>query len=251
MVLNKGVQAYYEANPLMVSSPFGGVDGFNHDLLSSVFDTLGIDVGDADVLDVGCGRGYLGEFVEARGGRYTGVDIVSSRSGFRLALASADALPFPDSRFDLVCCIDAFEHLPDGAAAAAEFRRLLRPGGAAFLSVPNYANVAGLVKWWCEHWGSYDRHTWAPFRHWQPQELEQPLTSRWVRRMFGNAGFGPMRRIGYGVEVGIGLFPWIEHARIPEAGKFRLQRLFRAVGPAIVHAWPDASLHGFWRIDKG
>ena len=243
------VRDYYAANPLMVSSPFGGVDAVNEGLFRHVMDALAIEFSGRSVLDVGCGRGFLEPIVKTCGGAYTGVDFVPSRAGFRLALADAQRLPFPDASFDILLCIDAYEHLPDGAAVAREFRRVLRPSGTVFLSVPNYANVAGMVKWMSEHWGSYERNTWAPFRNWQPQELELPLTARRVRAAFRAAGFAALRRIGYGPEVGLGLFPWVEHAKMPEALKFRLQRVFAAAGPAVVRLWPGASLHAFWRIN--
>jgi len=139
--------------------------------------------------------------------------------------------------------------MPEPEAVAAEFRRVLRPGGCVFLSAPNYANVAGVVKWLCEKWGAYEKETWAPFRNWQPQELERPLTGRCVVRTFRTAGFARFRRIGYGAEVSLGLFPWIEHRRMPERIKFRLQRLFAWAGPAVTRWWPGASLHSFWKID--
>ena len=243
------VRAFYARNPVMVSSPFGGVDGVDRDLLLKVFEALGIELHGLSVLDVGCGRGYFGEVVTESGGDYTGVDFVASRGGFRLALADALRLPFPDEAFGGVFCVDAFEHFPDPDAAAAEFRRVLGPSGFVFLSAPNYSNVAGIVKTFCEMFGGYERDTWAPFRNWQLQELEKPLTGRWVRRSFRNAGFTKFRRLGHGAEVSLGLFPWTDHAKMPEAVKFRLQRLFRGVGPAIVRVWPGASLHGFWKIE--
>jgi len=203
------------------------------------------------VLDVGCGRGYAGDFIRAAGGDYTGADFVCSRKGFRLTLADASRLPFPDNSFDGVMCIDAFEHFPDPEAAARELRRVLRPGGWLFLSVPNYANVAGLVKWFCERAGRYDRDSWAPFGNWTPQELEHPLGSGQVRRIFGCAGFSELTRVAFDPDVGMGLFPWIEHRRMPEGVKFRLQRFFRSVGPVITRIWPDASLHMFWRMTAG
>jgi hypothetical protein len=119
-----------------------------------------------------------------------------------------------------------------------------------FLSVPNYSNVAGAVKFCCERWGGYKPMSWAPFRHWQPQEYERPLTAGFVRRTFRRAGFERMRRIGYGAEVGLGLFPWLAHPRMPEWAQFRLQRLFAAAGPAVARIWPGSSLHQFWKIER-
>ena len=243
------VRAYYRDNPLMVSSPFGGVDSINRALIHDVFARLGIDVAGKDVLDVGCGRGMMGRIVSELGGRYTGVDFVRPGEGGPDALADAQRLPFGDGAFDVVLCVDVFEHLPDERAAVVEFRRVLRPDGVVFLSTPNYANVAGLVKRWCETRGSYEKDTWAPFRNWQPQELERPLTPRIVHEAFRQAGFGASRCIGHAPEVGLGLFPWLEHPRTPEFLKFRLQRIFATIGLVVVRAWPGASLHTFWRIE--
>ncbi|GMV92287.1 MAG: hypothetical protein AMXMBFR82_20650 [Candidatus Hydrogenedentota bacterium] len=247
--MKRAIQEFYENNPLMVSSPFGGVDGINEALLESVFHDLAIDVAGKHILDVGCGRGFTGEYIRARGGEYTGVDLVNSGSDLPLVLGDATHLPFPGASFDGVLCIDAFEHIPDGAAAAREFRRVLRGDGFMFLSAPNYGNVAGLVKWTCETLGGYEKNTWAPFRRWQPQELEQPLTGSRVRRLYGNAGFTRIRRIGHGPEVGLGLFPWIDHPRMPEVIQFRLQRLAAWAGPGIAKAMPWTSLHGFWKME--
>lgn len=246
---NDPIRRFYEANPHMVSSPFGGLHGYDGALLEETFARLGMVVA-GQVLDVGCGRAHLRGIIEARGARYTGLDFVISQARPRMVRGSAMSLPFADATFDLVTCIDAFEHFPDPAAAAREFHRVLKPGGTFFLSAPNYANVAGLVKWCCEHTGSYAPRTWAPFGRWQPQEFEQPLTPRFIRRCFAPAGFRDIAAIGFAREVELGLFPWIDHPAMPELIRFRLQPLFRAIGPAIVAAWPAASLHLFWRMRK-
>lgn len=247
--MNDALRAYYEANPLMVSSPFGGVDAFNEALFLDVAARLGLDFAGCGVLDVGCGRGFPRDTVVRLGGAYTGIDFVITPSPCPKIQGDAARLPFVDSSFDGLLCIDAMEHFPDLDGAAREFRRVLRPGGFWFLSAPNYANVAGMVKRVYETAGWYERDTWAPFRRWQPQELEQPLTAARVRRCATAAGFRKVSRIGHGPEVGLGLFPWIDHPRMPDAVRFRLQRLFGAVGPAVAKAWPDASLHSFYRMD--
>lgn len=50
------------------------------------------------------------------------------------ARSAADRLPFPDNAFDCVTCLEAWEFLPDAAAAARECRRVLRPGGLFLLT---------------------------------------------------------------------------------------------------------------------
>lgn len=244
------IQAFYRDNPRMVSSPFGGVDSFQGGLFAEVLQRLHISIFGKDVLDVGCGRGFAGEAVRGMGGTYTGVDFVCSRRGFRLALGDAAFLPFASQSFDVLFCVDAFEHFPRPESAAQEFYRVLRPGGCFFLSAPNYGNVAGLVKYAVEGMGWYRPASWAPFGRWQPQEFEQALTPGWIRRIHRRAGFCALRAVGYAPETGLGLFPWLDHPRMPDAIRYRGQRLFRALGPGIVSVWPGASLHLFWRMEK-
>ncbi|MBL7647382.1 MAG: methyltransferase domain-containing protein [Candidatus Hydrogenedentes bacterium] len=250
MATDNPIQKFYESNPRMVSSPFGGIEGINTELLNEVLAALDIDFSGKRVLDVGCGRGYIDAVVEAQGGQYVGADFVISRGGFPLVQADAARLPFSDEVFDVLLCVDASEHFPDPAGAAREFFRVLKPGGVFFLSAPNYGNVAGVVKWACEGMGWYEPNTWAPFGRWQPQELEQPLTPGFIREVYGAAGFTAIRALGHGAEVGLGLFPWVDHPRMPEAVQFRLQRLFAHLGPAVAKRLPSASLHLFWRMEK-
>ena len=63
--------------------------------------------------------------------RKLGVDVSTAR-------CEAAELPFPDDSFDLVFGHAVLHHLPDLDAAFAEFRRVLRPGGAlAFCGEPS------------------------------------------------------------------------------------------------------------------
>jgi hypothetical protein len=52
----------------------------------------------------------------------------------RFVCADAEALPFDDGAFDAVVCECAFCTFPDQEAAAAEFARVLRPGGRVGLT---------------------------------------------------------------------------------------------------------------------
>ena len=97
------------------------------------------------VLDVGCGAGnsYARPIAE-RVASYKGVD--ASATAVELArcagldatvIDDAASLPFPDDDFDLAICIEVFEHLFEPHRAAAEIRRVLRPGGRLVASTPN------------------------------------------------------------------------------------------------------------------
>lgn len=102
-----------------------------------------------DVLDVGAGRGRFGLLFAARGCRVVGVDLnpdmldlareaVRKRGleeRFEVRAGDAQALgEFEDERFDVVLCMEVFDHLPDLGAALREARRVLRPGGRLVFS---------------------------------------------------------------------------------------------------------------------
>lgn len=94
------------------------------------------------VLDVACGAGEPALTLAALAGSVTAVDLVPEMvrtlrradAALPVAVADAEALPFADGAFDLVTCRAAVLHFPDPARAAAEFARVLRPGGRVALS---------------------------------------------------------------------------------------------------------------------
>ena len=45
-------------------------------------------------------------------------------------------IPEPDQSFDVIMCIEVFEHLPDPLAALREFNRLLKSGGWLIITAP-------------------------------------------------------------------------------------------------------------------
>ena len=101
-----------------------------------------IDLAQSRVLDVGCGMGQ--ELVNlVRWGAATtelfGIDLMHERLAIAqrgapaaLVQAGADAMPFPDASFDVVCQNVVFSSIIDRTvrrAAAAEMLRVLKPGG--------------------------------------------------------------------------------------------------------------------------
>ncbi|MCC6781282.1 MAG: methyltransferase domain-containing protein [Planctomycetes bacterium] len=112
------------------------------------FDLLARELGerreDLAILEVGCGPGGMLEPL-ARFGAVCGLDIAHDalryckHRGFpRVATGSGTELPFADASFDVVALFDAIEHIEDDRAALAEVRRILKPGGLVFISVPAY-----------------------------------------------------------------------------------------------------------------
>ncbi|MFT7462066.1 MAG: 2-polyprenyl-3-methyl-5-hydroxy-6-metoxy-1,4-benzoquinol methylase [Pseudohongiellaceae bacterium] len=104
------------------------------------------------VLDVGCGAGIGTRQMLSQGAAHVvGIDVrpealeVAVRSDPRgdanayLLHNLNQPLPLPDDSFDVVVALEVLEHVTNQAELLAEMRRVLRPDGVAFVSVPNKA----------------------------------------------------------------------------------------------------------------
>jgi SAM-dependent methyltransferase len=60
---------------------------------------------------------------------------LESRAEFRVVDADKQ-LPFPESSFDAITCIDAINHLTDRQRVVADWARLLKPGGRVLFTNP-------------------------------------------------------------------------------------------------------------------
>lgn len=108
-----------------------------------------------DLLDIGCGRGYLAQFV-GEGQRYVGVDVnpekiahlkrlYAGRPGFEFWSIDVDAddavLPsaIADSAFNTITLLAVIEHLRRPQRVLREARRLLAKRGRLLLTTPSSA----------------------------------------------------------------------------------------------------------------
>jgi SAM-dependent methyltransferase len=90
------------------------------------------------VLEVGCGTGrWLADLTSSCNGLF-GLDYSDGmlrqaqkrEAALSLVRGRAGRLPFPDTAFDLVYCVNAIHHFDRQRVFVHEARRLLRPGGA-------------------------------------------------------------------------------------------------------------------------
>jgi SAM-dependent methyltransferase len=82
------------------------------------------------VLDVGSGIKPYYPFFERHAESYVGVDLGPAAD----LQGTVESLPVDDASFDVVLCTQVLEHCADPAAAVAELRRVVRPGGRVLAS---------------------------------------------------------------------------------------------------------------------
>ncbi|MBM69327.1 MAG: bifunctional 3-demethylubiquinol 3-O-methyltransferase/2-polyprenyl-6-hydroxyphenol methylase [Haliea sp.] len=102
------------------------------------------------LVDVGCGGGILAESMAQRGATVTGIDMGEAplavarihqlESGvavdYRQATAEELAAEQP-GHYDVVCCLEMLEHVPDPSAVVAACAELAQPGGSLYFSTIN------------------------------------------------------------------------------------------------------------------
>lgn len=96
----------------------------------------------ANILDLGCGSGALGEHVKSyqSGSSVFGVDIslpLLRKCSISCCQSDACCLPFKDESLDVVIAAAAYHHFPDFNKAISEPFRCLRSGGQFFAYEPN------------------------------------------------------------------------------------------------------------------
>jgi len=123
------------------------------DLVSAVLGLAGLTGAEA-VVDVGCGNGIYLAGLARRGhhGPMVGVDLSPGMLAAArrrtpaagLTLGDAAALPVADHVADVTLAPHMLYHVPDPAVAAAEFRRITRPGGRLLVVLNGNDHLAQL-----------------------------------------------------------------------------------------------------------
>jgi SAM-dependent methyltransferase len=99
------------------------------------------------VLDVGCGRGLLGESIRRQGNSVVGIERDPQQASAARARLDrvlqmdivTDPLPEDLGKFDRIVFADVLEHVPDPWAVLARFKVHLKSDGQMILSIPNVA----------------------------------------------------------------------------------------------------------------
>ncbi|MFK7977639.1 MAG: bifunctional 2-polyprenyl-6-hydroxyphenol methylase/3-demethylubiquinol 3-O-methyltransferase UbiG [Halioglobus sp.] len=102
------------------------------------------------LIDVGCGGGILAEAMAQRGATVSGIDMgeaplsVAKLHGLESGVdvdyrqTTAEALAETEAEsYDVVCCLEMLEHVPDPGAIIAACAELAKPGGSLYFSTIN------------------------------------------------------------------------------------------------------------------
>jgi 2-polyprenyl-3-methyl-5-hydroxy-6-metoxy-1,4-benzoquinol methylase len=106
---------------------------------------------DNDILDVGCGEGFLAAKIARKGNRVVGVDLLDKprRAAALTQYVRADldqglagVVPaLGGQKFDLILLQDVLEHLRAPERMLRDCAGLLKPNGRVLVSLPNVANI--------------------------------------------------------------------------------------------------------------
>lgn len=102
------------------------------------------------VLDVGCGGGILSEAIYHRGGQVSGIDmgegplnvarIHQLESGAKVDYQQSTAEEYAEQHageFDVVCCLEMLEHVPEPGSVIDACAKLCKPGGDLYFATIN------------------------------------------------------------------------------------------------------------------
>lgn len=128
-----------------------------------VFDSLLKLPEDANILELGCGPGYLWKENANRipaGWRITISDLspgmldaawrnlVVTGRAFQFKEIDAQSIPYEDETFDVVIANHMLYHVPDRAKAIAEIKRVLRPGGRFIATTVGENHMKQMMDWY-------------------------------------------------------------------------------------------------------
>ena len=129
------------------------------------------------LLDVGAGSGDLGGVLGARGWEVVGVEpsaqacALARERGLDARQGTLETVELPAASFDAAVFHHSLEHVADPRAALTAVHRLLRPGGAVAIAVPNFDSPQRRrlgADWWAL---DLPRHRF----HFTPEALRRAL----------------------------------------------------------------------------
>lgn len=149
--------------------------------------------GNLNILDVGCGTGFVALLLAEMGHEVAALDITEgmmekakthareSGLSIRFEIGDADNLPFDDESFDTVVCRWLFWTLPDHLRAMKEWVRVTRHGGKILVIDGKWrdlSSLTGLLKEICRGLGTIVYEKKFPWNYGYRKEVNSLLPTR-------------------------------------------------------------------------
>lgn len=99
------------------------------------------------LLDVGSGSAFFAEIALKRGWEVYGTELtdatisLAEKKGLNMSKGRLEDVQFEVNSFDLVVCIEVIEHVSFPQSFTSEIHRVLRSGGAVYISTPNFDSL--------------------------------------------------------------------------------------------------------------
>ena len=158
--MDERIAEQWETNAEVFASLIDGMGTPHHrEILNPCVDRLLGDVNGKELLDAGCGEGYLSRYYAHKGANVTSVDTSRKLIEICKRMAAQEEVSYnvgnicdlhfiSDSAFDLVLCNLVLLNIACLQESLGEFSRVLRPGGILVFSVVHPAfNVYGPGSW--------------------------------------------------------------------------------------------------------
>jgi len=110
-----------------------------------------------NILDIGAGRGHFMKDAQERGWNVFGTEFsesaynIGKKSGLNLYLGDISEINFSNGMFDAVTLWEVLEHCYCPSENLKVINKILRMGGAVFITTPNYNSLTRRIvgKHWC------------------------------------------------------------------------------------------------------
>lgn len=194
---------------------------------------------DSKILEAGCGFGHWVFWLAEQGYRTVGVDLAEKTiataknysrrnkiTSCNFIEADIRQLPIKDNYFDLIFSFGVIEHFQHPESILNEFKRVLKPGGRIFLSMPNQYSFHTLTRPISKMVGRWNLG------------YERSYSQKSLKGLLKNSGFEVLR---CGIMPGGELFG-CGVASIPYIGR----ALFRLLSKFSFYIENHQSLFGFW-----
>jgi 2-polyprenyl-3-methyl-5-hydroxy-6-metoxy-1,4-benzoquinol methylase len=140
---NEELKKYYDEYPSYKELSILTIQRYNEilDMLERFRDTN-------NLLETGCGFGFFLEEARKRNWNVFGTELSQNAIDecIRKKITTGESLDqiasIASKKFDAVVSIEVIEHLPDPAAEIKKYSEIVRPGGAVYITTPNFNSVS-------------------------------------------------------------------------------------------------------------